>query len=161
MSAITFELFPPPASLSRDVEGIRVATYGGDQPLTVKICPNGLPGLVFHISGSGTAIESLGTKAAQLHEVPQLFLHGQGTDPSVMRFKPEPFTSIQVILKPCALYTIFGRDASSLFLGMLQPAEFGGDELKQQLKAATSTGQRIDLLESFLENKLSQAYVRD
>lgn len=161
MSTIDFDLFPPSSRLARDVEGMRVATYNGNESLTVKTCPNGLPGLVFHASRSGAAIESLGTRSATLDTVPSLFLHGQGTEPSTMVFKPEPFVSIQVVLKPYALYTIFGVDASSLFLGMLQSADFGGEQLEWQLTKAATTTERITLLQNFLEEKLTQAPGRD
>jgi AraC-like DNA-binding protein len=161
MSTIDFKLFPPPDYLARDIEGIRVASYGGGKPLAIKTCPNGLPGLVFHVSGTEPAIESLGTRSAQLHDVPPLFLHGQGTEPSIMKFKPAAFTTIQVIMKPYALYTVFGLDASSLFLGMLLPSDFGGEQLERQLRDAATTTERITLMERFLEDKQAQAPGRD
>lgn len=161
VSTINFSLFPPAYTLARDIVGIRVATYSGNESLAVKTCPNGLPGLVFHVCNSGGAIESLSTRSASLDVVPSLFLHGQGTEPSIMRFKPTAFTSIQVVLKPHALYTIFGFNASHLFLGMLPAADFGGEELEQQLTAAATTPERIALLEGFLESKLAQTSGRD
>lgn len=161
MATIEFQLFPPCSALTRDVEGIRIATYKGSNSVSVKTCPNGLPGLVFHTSASGPGIESLGTRSARLESIPALFLHGQGTEPSIMQFKPEPFVSIQVVLKPYALHTVFGIDASSLFLGLLHPRDFGGEQLERGLMAADTVDQQRALLERFLVEASARAPGRD
>ena len=87
MSSITFTVFPPPESLIRDVECIRVAAYTGDQGLAVKVCPNGLPGIVFQLGQDGPAIDNIATRSAQVSGLPILFLHGQGAEPSIMNFR--------------------------------------------------------------------------
>lgn len=57
---INFRMAPVPEALSRDIECIRVAEYSGTEPLEVKICPSGYPGMVFQIAeGKTAAIEKL------------------------------------------------------------------------------------------------------
>jgi AraC-like DNA-binding protein len=161
MSAITFTIFPPSDALTRDVECFRVATYNGGQSLAVKVCPNGLPGIVFQLGQAGPAIEDITTRSAHISGLPILFLHGQGSEPSVMRFAAAPYTTIQVVLKPQALYTLFGFDASARLAGIMDAAEFGAGALETQLVAAAGDAERITLLATFLLRQLEQAWPRD
>jgi len=93
--------------------------------------------------------------------VPTLFLHGMGGEPSVMRFTAGPFSTIQVVFKPHALYSVFHIDSSTLHGGFWMPHEFGGDYLTTQLISARSDGERITILSEFLIGKLEQGVRRD
>jgi hypothetical protein len=56
----------------------RDATYTGNQPLEVKVCPSGYPGIVFHLAADNTAvIESIELRNAQTSQIPILFLGNQ------------------------------------------------------------------------------------
>jgi AraC-like DNA-binding protein len=162
MTTIHFNVIPPPKELSRDIECIRVAGYTGDQPLDVKVCPSGYPGMVFQAAADGgAAIESIAIRTGQTSEIPFLFLHGQGSQPSIMHFKGIPYTTIQVVLKPHALYSLFGWDADGLNQGMLIPEQFEALELERQLLTADSVSSRIELLIVFLQKRLLQTNKRD
>ncbi len=158
MSSITFSVLPPPEILLRDVECIRVATHVGlDDGLEVKVCPNGLPGIVFGLSKDGSAaIESITVQSFTITDLPVLFLHGQGSAPSIMRFKKGPYTTIQVVLKPHALYSLFGMDASRFDQGFMVPEQFGMSGLTEGVLAAPSDAQRITVLCKALAGQLSQ-----
>jgi len=164
MSAIDFTVLPPPEILRRDVECVRLAAHSSDEALEVRVCPSGLPGIVFQLTENGDgALESISTRTASVPGIalPILFLHGQGAEPSIMRFKAEPYTTIQIVLKPHALFTLFGMDASSLHQGFLAPDQFGAAALEQQLIAAPTNAQRVTLLGAFLAAKLQQTHKRD
>ncbi len=161
MPEVSFTLFPASPALSRDVETMRVGTYAGHESLSVTVCPNGLPGLASSWTGDAGAIESLSTRSASLDAVPPLFLHGQGAQPGVMRFVPRPFTSIQVAFRAFGLHTILGIDATDLVLGMLTPAQFDAVELDEQLRRAPDVGERVTLLQDFLERRLAAGPPRD
>jgi len=161
VSAIAFTLYPPAEALARDVTCFRVAVYAGGQSLAVKTCPNGLPGIVFQRGQAGPAIEAITTRSAAFSGLPPLFLHGQGSEPSVMRFAAGPYTTIQVVLKPHALHTLFGYDAAVQPAGILAAAEFGAAALEAQLLAAASDGERILALARFLVAQLARGWPRD
>ncbi len=162
-STIAFYVLPPPAVLARDVECIRVARHeGSDAGLEVKVCPNGLPGLVFGLSADGAAaIESIAIGSYVATDFSVLFLHGQGAAPSRMRFRSGPYVTIQVVLKPHALYSIFGMDADAMPQGFLLPEEFGAPGLAEQLIAMTTDSERITALCDMLADKLSRSSTRD
>lgn len=162
MKTIHFQVMSPSQSLSRDIECIRVARYSGDQPLHLKVCPSGFPGIVFQIADDGgPAIESIAIRTAQSSDIPLLFLHGQGSEPSIMRFKGVPYTTVQMVLKPHMLYSMFGWDAAAQRQGMLNPNRFDAVELEKHLLDAGSVNQRIELLSDFIEKQLVQTNKRD
>jgi AraC-like DNA-binding protein len=162
MTTINFRVVPPPQALSRDVECIRVATYSGDQPLEVKVCPSGYPGIVFQLADDGTAtIESIAIRTAQTSNIPILFLHGQGSEPSIMRFRGTPYTTIQMVFKPHALYSLFGWDAAVHSQGLLTTEGFGAMELEKQLLTVSSMNKRVERLNHFLLSNLLQTNKRD
>jgi AraC-like DNA-binding protein len=162
MSTINFTVLPPPKVLRRDIECLRIASYTGSEALNVKVCPNGLPGIVFQLStDASAAIESITTRTAKITNIPILFLHGQGSEPSVMHFRNKPYTTIQVVFKSHALYTLFGMDASSLNRGFQIPDQFGANELEKQLLATKTNAERITMLGEFLITKLDQTNKRD
>jgi AraC-like DNA-binding protein len=162
MTTLQFNVLPPPFELERDVECLRIAAHGGNKPLEVKVCPSGYPGIVFQLAADGTAaIESIAIRSAAMSNIPILFLHGQGSEPSMMRFFGVTYTTIQVVFKPHALYSLFGWDASSYSQGLLCPEQFGANELESRLLAATSDDERIRLLGHFLTAKKEQTNLRD
>lgn len=162
MTTINFRLIPPPEALTRDIECIRVASYAGDQPLEVKVCPSGYPGIVFQMADDKkAALERLVIRSAQTSGIPLLFLHGQGAEPSVMRFRGAPYTTIQMVLKPHALYSLFGSDAAVFKQGLLAPSQFEAAELEAQLMSASAAGDRIALLNCFLLKRLKDTHKRD
>lgn len=162
MSTINFSVILPPRDLARDIECIRISTYTGNESLDVKVCPKGFPGIVFQLADDeSSAIESIAIGNAQVSSIPILFLHGQGSEPSVMRFKDKPYISIQVVLKPHALYTLFGWDVSALNQGFLYPDQFGAAELEDQLLSASTNEERVSLLCNFLTEKMKQTKKRD
>lgn len=162
MTTISFTVLPPPPALSRDIECLRIASHIGDQPLEVKVCPSGYPGIVLQLAEDKTAaIESIAIRSAQTSHIPLLFLHGQGSEPSIMRFRRKPYTTIQMVFKPHGLYTIFGWDASLYNQGLLVPAQFGAVKLEEQLKTAGSINEQVSLLNHFMITRLEQTSKRD
>ncbi|MDF2652626.1 MAG: AraC family transcriptional regulator [Paenibacillus sp.] len=162
MTTINFTVLPPSQALNQDVECLRIAVHTGNQPLEVKVCPSGYPGIVFQLAIDETAaIQSIAIRSAQMSNIPILFLHGQGSEPSIMRFRDTPYTTIQMVFKPHALYSLFGWDASVHNQGLLLPDQFGGLELEKQLLSVRSTDERIALLNHFLMAKKEQTNKRD
>ena len=156
MKTIHFTVLSPPRELSRDVECFRIASHDGNQPLQVKVCPSGYPGLVFHLAADQkAAIENIATRSAQVSGIPVLFLHGQGSEPSIMNFRGTPYTTIQMVLKPHALFSLFGWDASDYNQGFLLPEQFGALDLEKQLRASQSNEKRMNLLVQFLLERKS------
>lgn len=163
MNSVLFTVIPPPAALTRDVECIRIATHtGADRSLEVKVCPNGLPGIVFGLGTEGSAaIESIATRHYTATNLPIVFLHGQGAEPSLMRFKQGPYKTIQVVLKPHALYSIFGMNADAIDKGFILPEAFGAPRLTEQLVFASDDTERLTLICNVLIDKLNKSTTRD
>ncbi|GGD85170.1 response regulator transcription factor [Paenibacillus nasutitermitis] len=162
MSTFNFTVLPPPESLKRDIECFRITTYQGYESLDVKVCPKGFPGIVYQIAVDGSsAIESISVRTSRISNIPTFFLHGQGSEPSIMRFKNKPFSSIQVVLKPHALYSLFGWEATSLNQGFLLSSQFGASELEKQLKSVLTDEERTTYLCSFLTKKMEETDNRD
>lgn len=82
--------------------------------MAIKVCPNGKLGIVFQHQNGKTAIKSIVTNSGRIVHPPTLFLHGQITELANMNFINGPFISVQAVLKPLALKTLFGIDASNL-----------------------------------------------
>jgi AraC-like DNA-binding protein len=129
--------------------------------LQIQVCPNGTPGLVFHVSGQAPAISSIATRSLTFSGLPLFFLHGQGSEPSLMNFKSGPLTVLQVAFKPQALSSIFGLDAAALPRGFLDAGEIGAEHLLLQLLSTESVEARIQAIWAFLEHKLAMAKPRD
>ncbi|MFC5471829.1 helix-turn-helix domain-containing protein [Cohnella suwonensis] len=162
MTTIHFNVLPPPAALSRDIECLRIADYSGDRSLEVKVCPSGYPGIVFQLaSDNNAAIESIAIRSAQSSHIPFLFLHGQGSEPSIMRFRGLPYTTIQIVFKPHGLYSLFGWDSAVHNQGLLTPDRFDAVELEKQLLSASSVDERVELLNRFLMAAVKRTNKRD
>ena len=161
VSQIEFTILPAPETLHRVVDCIRVAQYLGEERLAVRVCPHGFPGLVFQHRQGRSAIENIVKSDGQVFHAPTLFVHGQVTELSVMNFNG-PYVTIQVVLKPHALKSLFGlEDASILTNGSMEPQQFGAEELNTQLLDAGDDEQCISLLTDFLCGKLEQANGND
>lgn len=78
-----------------------------------------------------------------------------------MRFRNIPYTTIQMVFKPHALYSLFGWEASVHNQALLLPDQFGGLELEKQLLSVRSTNERIALINDFLTAKKEQTNKRD
>jgi AraC-like DNA-binding protein len=162
MSPITFTVVLPPEMLSKDVECIRISEHRGEKALEIKVCPNGLPGIVFQCDSHGqSALESISTRSVTYSHIPLLFLYRQRSEPAIMHCKEGSYSTLQVVLKPWALYTLFDLDASTLKLSSLQAKEFGAAELYLHLLAADSDTTRVSLLMDFLRNRFQQTKRRD
>jgi len=161
MSSIRFDLLPAPEILKNDVECFSIAEYCGDEALAIKVSPRGIPGIVFQHSCGRSAIDNITTRSGRKFSMPTLCLYGPGIEPSVMNFKRGSYTTIQVILKPHALKTLFGLDASELTNGLVELNEFSADDLNDQLMEAINNRVRVALLTNFLLAKLKQAKTRD
>ena len=161
MIQIEFTVIPAPETLYRVVDCFRVAHYLGEDRLAVRVCPNGFPGLVFQHRQGQSAIENIVRSDGQVFHAPTLFVHGQVTELSVMNFKG-PYMTIQVVLKPHALKSLFGlEDASILTNGAMEPQQFRAEELNTQLLKAEHDEQRLALLTDFLREKLEQTHGND
>ncbi|HSE29697.1 MAG TPA: AraC family transcriptional regulator [Candidatus Saccharimonadales bacterium] len=156
MSSLNFKTLKPTTSLSNFIDCIRIAEFTGDNPSPqINICPNGLPGIVFHAN----SIESLQTSQGVLTDLPELFLYGQVTELSKMTFKTSHFTTFQVLLKPFSLKSLFKINAAKLTNNFLDLKKFNNSPIVQ-LQSAKNNDQVIKILTDFLQN-LSQSVQQD
>lgn len=65
------------------------------------------------------------------------------------------------MLKPHALYSLFGLEANSLHQGFLLSGQFGASELENQLKSASTDEDRTTYLCTFLTKKMEETDKRD
>jgi AraC-like DNA-binding protein len=155
------KMIPPPQSLQSDVECIRIVEYCGDDALSINVCLNGLPGIVFQHGDGHSPIENIITPSGFVSSAPTLYIYGQMTEPSVMNHKTGPFTTIQVILKPHALQTLLGINASVLTNKLVELNEVSSNTLNMQLMDMAHEQDRLTLLMHFLQAKLKQSSKRD
>jgi AraC-like DNA-binding protein len=142
------------------VECFRGITYIGKEEITIRICPNGFPGIAFHHHKGKSIVESIETKSGRNTDISTLFLYGQVTELSIMRFTT-PFVTMQTILKPHALRSLFDINASALTNQSIAAGKFGGKSLNRQLIEAKDDDERIALLSDFLAIKSEHAVFRD
>ena len=117
---------------------------------------------MFQHSNGQPAIKSIVTSSGRVVNMPPtLFLYGQVTELSVMNYKSEPYTTVQVVLKPNALKTLLGLDASTLTNGSRGYQEFDAVDLNIQLIKAQSDEEYINLFTNFLLGKLKLFKPRD
>lgn len=162
MGSINFTVIPPTEALSCDVEYFRIAEYAGKEGLSIKVCPNGFPGIVFQHADGQPAIKNIIVSSGRVVQMPcTLFLYGQVTELSVMNFKKSPYTTVQAILKPHALKTVFGMDASKLTNASMGYSEFNAEILNTQLLSAKSNHEYVTLFEDFLLQMLGSHQSRD
>lgn len=161
MSAITFRQVPPDAMLARDVECFRISEYDVADGVAIKVCPNGMPGLVFQHAGGKSAIKRIVTNSGRVVQMPVLFLHGQITELAVMHFESGPFLSVQAVLKPHALRTLLGMDAATLTNANIRDPGFFGENLPARLIRAGDGIACVHLISEFLHTKLHEGQPRD
>ena len=162
MTTIHFNVLSPPPALARDVECVRISTYTGEQPLEVKVCPSGYPGIVFQLAADQrAAIASIAIRTAETSHIPILFMHGQGSEPSVMHFRGMSYTTIQWVLKPHALCSLFGWNAAHCNHGLLTPSQFNAVELERAMMTMDLNDERVSLLNDFLIHQLKRTQRRD
>jgi Domain of unknown function (DUF6597) len=145
MSSIKFNILPAPEILKSDVECFRIIRYRGDEGSSIKVSPNGMPGIVFQHCNGQSAIENI-SMASQIISTPTLFLYGLGTDPSIMNYKKGSYATIQIIFKPHALNTLFGINALVLSNGFAELSEFSKEDLNLQLMEARNEKEQVALL---------------
>jgi AraC-like DNA-binding protein len=156
-----FTVIPIPEILRDDVECIRISHFDGDQPVAINVCLNGLPGIVFQHHNGYSPIERISTRFSSVHDTPTLFVYGQMTEPGVMYYRAGEFTSTQVVLKPHALQTLMGLNASVLTNSVVDLSEFSAGSLNMRLMETHSDEQRVGFITDFLTSKLRQAKSRD
>jgi hypothetical protein len=93
--------------------------------LAINISLNGLPGIILHAGRSPVAI----TFEAQFHT--HLHISTTNTEP-VSRNYTGPYTMTQVLLKPHALHTLLGINATALTHGLVTLDEFSIGDLNDQ-----------------------------
>lgn len=161
MKSIAFRQIPPMVELSRDVDCFRISEYEGSEAVAIKVCPNGKPGLVFQHHQGKTAIKCIVTNSGRIVHLPTLFLHGQITELAVMNFANGPFISVQAVLKPHALKTLFGMDAATLTNAHKGYPDLSGEKLNAQLINTGNSLECVDLISAFLLTKLREGRPRD
>ena len=150
-----------PGLLKNDVECFIVNEFDGAEGTAINVFPSGIPGIVFHHYEGQPAIENIIMRSGRKSAPPTLFLHGPGTESSVMNFKSGSYTVMQVILKPHAVHELFGINALVLKECTVALNEFSSDDINEKLMHAHSTQQCLALLTSFLVDKLKKAKTRD
>jgi AraC-like DNA-binding protein len=161
MGSIKFNILPAPEILKNDVEFFRIANYTGEERLAINVCLNGLPGIVFQHNQGWSPLENIITPSRCNSYVPTLYIYGQTTEPGVLNHKKGPYTMTQVILKPYALKTLLGLNASVLTNGLVELNEFSAEDLNVQLIEANNEQEHITLLTNFLLAQLKQEKTRD
>lgn len=154
-------ILPAPKILQQDVECFRVVEFSGDEGVAIKVAPGAAPGIVFQHENGRSALESIIMDSEMKATLPTAFVCAAGTEPSVMNFKKGSYVTIQVVLKPHALHSLFGLNALSLNQGYAELNEFAEDDLNLRLMEANSPQEQVNLLSRFLVTKLEQAKSRD
>jgi AraC-like DNA-binding protein len=161
MRSYKFAILLAPEILKKDVECFRIAKYTGEEGLAISVSLSGLPGIVFQHQDGRSPVESIVTPSRSNLSIPSLYVYGQTIEPGVLNHKKGPYSMIQVILKPQALHTLLGINASALTNGMAELNEFSAEHLNEQLFEAHSDKERITLLTDFLMSNLKQEKTRD
>lgn len=157
---LRFTILSPPATLQQDVECIRIGEHSGEEGAAIKVAPNALPGLAFQHRAGQSALENIVTPAGTT-STPTLFLYGAVTGPSVMNYRNGSYTTLQIVLKPHALKTLFGINAAVLSNGYAELDEFSACDLNAQLLEAGTEQDRVTHLINFLATKLREEHQRD
>src|SRR5579885_985719 len=145
MWSVRFNILPVPDILKNDVECFRIAEHVSAEDLTINVAPAAAPGIVFQHNGGQSSLADITTPSRSNTDVPTLFLYGPIVEPGVMNFRRGTWTTIQVILKPHALKTLLGIDATAV-KGTVDLHEFTAEDLNSQLFEATSGQARIGIL---------------
>lgn len=157
----SFRILGVPKVLQNDVECFIVNEFRDTQAIAIKTFPNGKPGIVFQHKDEHPAIDRITTQSGHQFSPPVLFLHGTGTEASVMNFSCGSYAVIQVILKPHALKTLLGINALALKKAAVDLNEFSNEDIHEQLLNARSQQERVDVLTNFLLYRFNQEQTRD
>lgn len=150
-----------PKILQEHVEAIVVGRHNGETNLSVNVCLNALPGIVFQHNNGRSPIDNMTIPSGYSADSTTLFVYGQMTGRSTMNFKKEPFTSTTIFLKPHALQSLLGVNALALTNHLVELREFSAGDLNMQLLEARNEQARLTLLTNFFASKLRQATTRD
>lgn len=155
-----FKIIPAPRKLQKDIECFRLSTYPEPSEVAICVCPNTNPGIIFQQHSGRSAVKDIITDSGRVVHVPTLFMHGQVTELSVMHFEA-PYSTVQVILKPYALNTLFGLDASTLTNSSIGAQDFRGEVLNIALLSADTLDAQLNLLIDFLLAQQRETGYRD
>lgn len=161
MGLSTVRIHRVPEVLKKDVECFILNRFNGPGKLAINVFPGGNPGIVFHHNQGHPAIENITVQSGRKFSPPILFLHGTGTESSVMNFGNGSYTVIQVIFKPHAIKTLFGINALSLKDCAVELNEFSNENINEQLLNSHSDQEGVVLLENFLIDNLERMRTRD
>jgi AraC-like DNA-binding protein len=156
-----FNVLPIPAHLTDHIACIRTARHNGAERLTLNVCLNGLPGIVFQHHDGRSPVETIDARSRHRASIPTLYAYGQIMQPGAMQHKPGPFTTTQVVLKPHALPTLLGINAAALTNEIVDLSEFAARDLNLRLLEAQNAQAQVALLIDFLTARLQQASTRD
>jgi AraC-like DNA-binding protein len=160
-SPISIKVIPAPEKLKADVECFRIFNYRVPKSLSIKVSPIAVPGIVFQSKKGRSAIKNLTVRAEVNSSLPVSFIYGPSMKPSVMNYKPGPWGTVLVILKPHALKSLFGIDASRLANSFMELDQFTGTDLNSKLINARADQKRVELLTDLLIFYKNQAKTRD
>lgn len=158
MTEMQITAIPVPEVLRCDVAYVRNIRYEGDA-LAIHTAPSAAPGIVFHHVEGRPALETLSTPVGRF-DTPTLFLHGGSIVPSVMQYAAGSYTTTQIVLKPHALASLFGMNATALNDCIPTLDEVAPHDLKARLLDA-SDGERARILTEFLIGRLKRDAPRD
>jgi AraC-like DNA-binding protein len=161
MGSNTFRILGVPEILRGEVKCILAHKFSGTMGTTINVFPSGIPGIVFHHNEGRAAIENIVTQSGHTFSPPILFLHGAGTESSIMKFAKGSYTVIQVILKPHAVRKLFGINALRLNEGEVELNEFSRVDLTEELLDACNDQQRVAVLTDFLAARLKRLKTQD
>lgn len=150
-----------PEILQEHVEAIVIGKNNGEMDMPINVYLNALPGIVFQHHNGRSPIDNIKTSLSYRTDTPTLFVYGQMTEPTVVSYKKEPFTTTQIFLKPNALQTLFGVNAAALTNHLVELREFSAGDLNMQLLEAKNEQVRLTLLTNFLASKLKCATTCD
>lgn len=156
-----YKLVEIPKILQEHVELITVGEHNGKANLATDVYLNALPGIVFQHHNGRSPIDNITTASSYRADTPTLFVYGQMTEPNIVNYKKEPFTATTIFLKPHALQTLLGINASALTDDLVELREFSAGDLNMQLLEAKNEQMRLSLLTDFLASKLKQAITCD
>lgn len=161
MRSIKFRILPPPDILKNEVECLSIVEYTGESEFAINVVSNSVPGIVFQHQHGQSVIENITTCSGHTAFPPTLFLYGPSIKSSVMNFKAGPHTTTHIILKPHALQTLLGMNATCLTDGFTELGEFSRADLNEQLIETQDEQQQITLLIDFLVTQLRQRKTND
>lgn len=156
-----FTPVPIPEVLSADIEWIRIGEHSGSESLAINVCPNGFPGLVFEHCNYQSPVKNIVTPVGVANNMPTLYVYGHMQQPSVMNYRKGVFKTIQIVLKPHALHSLFGLNASLLTNSVFNLTEIAENDLNARLIDAPDDLERIRLLLDVLLHMRENVRTRD